>query len=149
MPGAKPILARNLRQARWRAGLTLNEVAERVGLKLQTIWRYEAGALADVYHRRVEELTVETELPVIGPQEGVVKSPTQEKLEYQRPTVTGEPGQIRQIVIDVLEKYQGRRNWLLLVAIDLEVTDTTVHNWCKDLGIALDDHRYPAPQPVA
>ena len=74
------------------------------------------------------------------------KTTAQEKLEYQHRTATGEPGQIKQIVIDVLEKYRGRRV-MLLAAVDLEITDTTLYNWCHDLGIDPESYKFQR-QPV-
>ena len=51
----------------------------------------------------------------------MMKSPTQEKLEAQRKK------DIRDIITGVLEKFRGRRNFMMLVAVDLEVTDATVY----------------------
>ena len=65
------------------------------------------------------------------------KSPTQEKLEAQR------QADIRTIVTGSLTRYRGRRNMLMLVAVDLEVSDATVYRWCDDLGIDIDDYRHP------
>ena len=48
------------------------------------------------------------------------KSPTQEKLEAQRHQ------DIRDIVTGTLAKYRGQRNQMMLVAVDLEVSDATV-----------------------
>ena len=68
------------------------------------------------------------------------KSPTQEKLEAQRNQ------DIPDIVVGVLEKYRARRNMMMLVAVDLEVTDATVYRWCEDLGIDIDEYRQPHPR---
>ncbi len=68
----------------------------------------------------------------------MVKSPTQEKLEAQRQS------DIRSIIIATLTRYRGRRNMVLLVAVDLEITDTTLYRWCSDLGIDIDEYRRPA-----
>ena len=67
------------------------------------------------------------------------KSPTQEKLEAQRQQ------DIRDIVIASLTRYRGKRNMLMLVAVDLEISDATFYRWCRDLGIDIDDYRHPAP----
>ena len=66
------------------------------------------------------------------------KSPTQEKLEAQRHQ------DIRDIVTNVLEKYRCRRNMLMLVAVNLEISDATLYRWCSDLGIDIDEYRRPA-----
>ena len=68
----------------------------------------------------------------------MMKSPTQEKLEAQRKK------DIRDIITGVLEKFRGRRNMLVLVAADLEVTGTTLYRWCETLGIDIDEYRRPA-----
>ena len=67
------------------------------------------------------------------------KSPTQEKLEAQRNQ------DIRDIVLSALRKFRGRRNMLMLVSVELEVSDATVYRWCDDLGIDIDEYRRPAP----
>ena len=69
----------------------------------------------------------------------MLKSYTQQKLEAQR------GGDIRDIVIDSLRQHRGLRNMVMLVSVDLEITDTTLYNWCEDLGIDIDEYRRPAP----
>ncbi len=66
------------------------------------------------------------------------KSPTQEKLEAQRNQ------DIRDIVLSALRKFRGRRNMLMLVSVELEVSDATVYRWCEDLDIDIDKYRRPA-----
>ena len=66
------------------------------------------------------------------------KSPTQEKLEAQRNQ------DIIDVVVGAFRKFEGRRNMLVLVAADLEVTGTTLYRWCSDLGIDIDEYRRPA-----
>ena len=68
------------------------------------------------------------------------KSPTQEKLEAQRHE------DIRDIVLGALRKFRGRRNMLMLVSVELEVSDATVYRWCADLGIDINEYRRPATQ---
>ncbi len=63
------------------------------------------------------------------------KSPTQEKLEAQRHE------DIRDIVLGVLRKFRGRRNMLMLVSVELEITDTTLYRWCEEFGIDIDEYR--------
>ena len=74
--------------------------------------------------------------------EQILKSPTQEKLEAQRHQ------DIRDIVMGTLEKYRGRRNMQMLVAVDLEVTYATVYRWCAGLGIDINEYRQQ-PEPAA
>ena len=52
---------------------------------------------------------------------------------------------IREIVSDALRLYRGRRNLVGLAAVDLGVTDATVYNWCRDLGIDIDEYRRVTP----
>ena len=63
------------------------------------------------------------------------KSPTQEKLEAQR------QGDIYDIVVDSLIRYQGRRNMVILVCADLDISDATLYRWCEDLDIDIDEYR--------
>ena len=65
------------------------------------------------------------------------KSPTQEKLEAQRHQ------DIREVVASALGRYRDRKNLLMLVAVDLGVSNATVYRWCEDLGINIDDYRRP------
>ena len=66
------------------------------------------------------------------------KSPTQEKLEAQRKR------DIRDVVVDSLLRHHGRKNMVILVCADLEISDATLYRWCEDLGIAIDQYRRPA-----
>ena len=68
----------------------------------------------------------------------MLKSYTQQMLEAQR------GGDIREIVIDSLRQHRGLRNMVMLVSVDLEITDTTLYRWCADLGIDIDEYRRPA-----
>ena len=70
----------------------------------------------------------------------MIKSPTQEKLEAQRNQ------DIRDIVLSALRKFRGRRNMLMLVSVELEVSDATVYRWCDDLGIDIDEYRRVAAE---
>ena len=69
----------------------------------------------------------------------MIKSPTQEKLEAQRNQ------DIRDIVLSALRKFRGRRNMLMLVSVELEVSDATVYRWCETLGIDINEYRRVAP----
>ena len=51
---------------------------------------------------------------------------------------------IREIVSDALKLHRGRRNMVGLAAVDLGVTDATVYNWCRDLGIDIHEYRRPS-----
>ncbi len=69
----------------------------------------------------------------------MLKSPTQEKLEAQRNQ------DIRDVVVGAFRKFRGRRNMLMLVSVELEVSDATVYRWCEDLGIDINEYRRVAP----
>ena len=47
-------------------------------------------------------------------------------------------------MIDSLRQHRGLRNMVMLVSVDLEITDTTLYRWCEDLGIDIDEYRRPA-----
>ena len=68
----------------------------------------------------------------------MLKSYTQQKLEAQR------GGDIREIVIESLRQHRGLWNMVMLVSVDLEITDTTLYRWCDELGIDMDEYRRPA-----
>jgi len=65
----------------------------------------------------------------------MTKTPTQEKLEAQKGK------DIADIVVEALEQRKGKRNLVVLAALDLGVTDATLYSWCDRLGVKLDDYR--------
>ena len=67
------------------------------------------------------------------------KSPTQEKLEAQRQR------DIRNVLVDSLIRHQGRKNMVILVCADLEISDATLYRWCEELGIDINDYRRATP----
>ena len=66
-----------------------------------------------------------------------MKTDKQMLLEIQH----GKP--VEDILRESFAAHQGRRNMAMLVAVDLEVSDATIYNWCEDLGINIDDYRRP------
>jgi len=50
------MIANTLKELRRKAGLTLEEVAERLGTSKQTIHRYENGVIANIPHEKIERL---------------------------------------------------------------------------------------------
>lgn len=68
------------------------------------------------------------------------KTPTQEKLEAQRNK------DIREILIESLEQYRGKKNLAALVAIDLDVSDGSVYLWCRANNIDIDAYRFGQPE---
>ena len=72
----------------------------------------------------------------------MLKSYTQQKLEAERGLA------IQEVVTNSLCEHQGRRNMVMLVSVDLGITDTTLYRWCEDLGINIDEYRRPAPDPT-
>ena len=70
-----------------------------------------------------------------------MKSPTQEKLEAQRGT------DITAVIRDSLRQFCGQKNLIMLVCLDLVISDTTLYRWTDDLGIVIDDYRQPASAP--
>ena len=55
---------------------------------------------------------------------------------------------IKDIVLCSLRKNRARKNLVMLVALDLGVSDVTVYCWCAELGIDIDEYRSPAPHPT-
>ena len=50
------------------------------------------------------------------------------------------------ILRDTLEEYRGHRNQVARVAVALNLSNATVYNWCRDLGIDIDEYRRPTTQ---
>jgi len=50
------IFRKRMKQARLLAGLTLDEVAQRIGVSRPTVSKYESGAISSVDYSRVEEI---------------------------------------------------------------------------------------------
>ena len=48
---------------------------------------------------------------------------------------------IEQVLQETFERHQGKKLLVAHVALDLDVTDATVYNWCRDLGIDIDEYR--------
>ncbi len=67
-----------------------------------------------------------------------MKTDRQTVLELQR----SKP--IEEILREALENNRGRKFLMTHVALDLQVTDATVYNWCETLGIDIDEYRRPA-----
>ena len=52
------MVSNNLKELRRKAGLTLEELAERLGTSKQTIHRYENGVIANIPHEKIEKLAM-------------------------------------------------------------------------------------------
>ena len=61
----------------------------------------------------------------------MTKTPTQEKLEAQR----------GKIVRDALEERRGQKHMVTIAAMDLGVTDATLYQWCREVGVDIDEYR--------
>jgi ribosome-binding factor A len=67
----------------------------------------------------------------------MIKTTMQQKLEAQR-------GQdIRQILEEALEHQRAKKHMVVMVAAELDLTDATVYQWCKQFGINIDEYRLP------
>ena len=60
----------------------------------------------------------------------------QEMLVIQR----GKP--IREILIDALSRFRGERNFPVKTAGSLDISVPTLHTWCNDLGIQINEYRH-------
>ena len=69
----------------------------------------------------------------------VTKTLKQEKLEVQRKK------EIRQIIREALENHRADKNMAQAAAIDLGITSGTMYQWCRELGIGLEEYHKPAP----
>ena len=68
------------------------------------------------------------------------KSPTQLMLEAQRHL------DIRDILLELLKNYQGQKNLMMRVGVELGVSDATVYRWCDELGIDIKEYRSPTDE---
>ena len=64
-------------------------------------------------------------------------TPTQEKLQFQQGK------DIETILKDALESRRAQKHMVARAALDLELTDATVYQWCREFGIDIDDYRCP------
>ena len=69
----------------------------------------------------------------------VTKTLKQEKLEVQRKR------EIRQIIRETLENHRADKNMAQAAAIDLGITSGTMYQWCRELGIGLEEYHKPTP----
>ena len=53
---------------------------------------------------------------------------------------------VEELLRNALETHRGRRNLTMLVALNLELSNATVYNWCADLGIDIDEYRRPSEE---
>ena len=67
-------------------------------------------------------------------------TPTQEKLQVQ----LGKD--IRTVLQDALEFRRAQKHMVARVALDLGLTDATVYQWCRELGIDVEKYRWSAAE---
>lgn len=72
-----------------------------------------------------------------------MKTDKQVLLELQH----GKP--LEDILRDALAKFQGRKSYVALAAIDLGLSDATLYSWCEDLGIDTKEYRWAATESPA
>ena len=48
---------------------------------------------------------------------------------------------IREIVAEALERHKGEKSAVQRASIDLDVTDATLYNWCRELELDLNHYR--------
>ena len=72
----------------------------------------------------------------------VTKTLKQEKLEVQRKKEIG------QIIRETLENHRADKNMAQSAAIDLGITSGTMYQWCRELGISLEEYHKPPPSEI-
>ena len=72
----------------------------------------------------------------------VTKTLKQEKLEVQRKM------EIRQIIRETLESHRADKYMAQAAAIDLGITSGTMYQWCRELGIGLEEYHKPPPPEI-
>lgn len=74
----------------------------------------------------------------------MLKSYVQQRIEAQH-----EGKEFREVLIEVLTKHKGTGTLLVAhVCLEMKVSATTLHNWCRDLGIDLAQYRNEVPTGV-
>lgn len=68
----------------------------------------------------------------------MLKSYVQQQIEDKY-----EGKEIKVVLEELLEKHRGKRNISVVIAAELGRSDRTINNWCRDLGIDLNDYRTP------
>ena len=72
----------------------------------------------------------------------MARTPTQEKLEAQRGKA------IAELLRESLEEHRAQRRMVTLAALGLGLADATFYQWCRELGIDIDEYRRPASDGV-
>ena len=48
---------------------------------------------------------------------------------------------LKRVLLEVLERHRGSKYLTMRVGLDLNISDQTVVNWCRDLEINLSDYQ--------
>lgn len=48
---------------------------------------------------------------------------------------------LKEILIESLQAHRGKKNMILAVALDVGVSHATIYDWCRDLGIDLNEFK--------
>ena len=64
-----------------------------------------------------------------------MKTTTQQLIEARNPGKD-----IREIILEVMGSRQGQKNIVSKTATDMEISDSTLYHWCRELGISTDDY---------
>ena len=70
------------------------------------------------------------------------KTTAQQLLEARHPGKN-----IREIIEDVMRERQGQKLLVSRAAVDMDISDATLYQWCRDLGIAIEGYRKPKDEP--
>ena len=54
------------------------------------------------------------------------------------------PGKnIREVIEDIMKSRQGQRLLVTRTAVDMDISDATLYQWCRDLGIDIEGYQRP------
>ena len=56
---------------------------------------------------------------------------------------------LSRVLAHVLEQHKGVKSAVQRASLELGVSDATLYNWCRDLGIDIDDYKQPVATVAA
>ena len=56
---------------------------------------------------------------------------------------------IKDIILESLDKHRGQRNLVVKVCADIDLSNPAFYSWCRDLDIDINDYKTSAPATVS
>ena len=71
------------------------------------------------------------------------KTTAQQLLEARNPGKS-----IREVIEGVMKSREGQRFMVAQAAIDMGISNGTLYQWCRDLGITIEEYRRPKEERI-